>query len=146
MSSLEISRLRRVQLVLTAALLVVGTAVALLLAHAYDASHGRGTEQTAIGVESVHVISMPDTTSTHDVDPVDTRAVSESSPFADSLALCVSLGMGCVTALLLALLRLRRPPTSRHTTVANQPQKPARTPERRWVPEPALSALCVIRV
>ena len=129
---------QRLHRVLIATLVIIGTAVAMLLAHSYEASH------TADGTfSSVEVVHQADAAAELLLaSPTDHDAV----PFSDSLALCLSIGFGCVTALLMVLLRLRRPPI---VTTATPPPSSVRrhtVPTLMWAPRPTLTTLCISRV
>lgn len=130
----------RVRTALIAVLLIIGTAIGLLLAHSAETSHtsGAGTVTVTADVHAGMAASDDGTAS-----------VSEGQvlPFGESLALCVSIGLGCVTALLLVFLSTRRPPSIE----TNAPPRRAapRTMMVRVLRAPtplSLDALCISRV
>lgn len=131
---------QRLHRVLIATLVIIGTAVALLLAHSYEASH------PAEGPLSISVEAVQQADATAEVLFLASPTDRDAAPFSDSLALCLSIGLGCVAALLMVLLRLRRLPT---VATATPPPSPARrrpVPALTWAPRPALTALCISRV
>ncbi|ANJ27331.1 hypothetical protein [Agromyces aureus] len=131
---------QRLHLALIAVLLIIGTALAMLLAHSYESSHAAtGTLNTA----SIEVALQAD--SADDL-PTATPTERDAVPIGDSLALCISIGLGCVTALLMVLLRLRRPPSiaAAAALIATPLSRVLSTPA--WTPAPTLTALCISRV
>ncbi|MGI9824417.1 hypothetical protein [Agromyces sp. Marseille-Q5079] len=140
MSRIETSpRRQRLPRVLLAALLIIGTAVALLLAHAYETSHSANAPLST-GVEIVH-----DGESAGEVS-ISASNNRDALPMTDPLALCLSIGLGCVTALLVVLLRLRRQPSA---MVVASPSFLLWSPpllEASWAPRITLTTLCISRV
>lgn len=102
-AAVQSSRLRRVLLVV---LLVTGTVLGLLLAHADDThhaveaiastAHGHGAEASAAWWDGEDAAST---------------GSPESAPLEDALALCLTVA-SCFAALLLAVLGLRRRPAA----------------------------------
>lgn len=84
---------RRLFMVLTALVLMLGASSALVLAHAgTDAHH-------SVAVVSSELIA----------DPV-VSAGNDPVPFSETAALCLALGAACALAVLLVLLVMRRDP------------------------------------
>ena len=130
---------QRLHRALIAMLLILGTAVALLLAHSNEANHP-SDEPSPISVEVVH-----QTDSKAEL-LLASPADHDTVPFGDSLALCLSIGLGCVTALLLVLLRLRRPPAAKVIASSSSATPHQLVRVFDWVPRPSLATLCIIRI
>ena len=141
MSRIETSLPRqRLHRALIATLLIIGTGVAMLLAHSYETSH-TADETLSVSVEVVHQADAAGEL------PLSAPTDRDAVRFSDSLALCLSIGLGCVTALLMVILRLRRPPTA--TAASPSPVTPRRRPvlpTLAWAPAPILTTLCISRV
>ena len=97
------SRLRRVLLVV---LLVIGTVLGLLLAHADDTHR---VVETSASVAHLH--NGEASAAWWDGDAAPTAGSPESAPLEDALALCLTVA-SCFVVLLLAVLGVRRLPVT----------------------------------
>lgn len=125
------ARLRRV---LVAALLILGTCVGLLLAHSSDWQHS-GSATASVTSADHGVVDEPAVSA----NPADLLAGY------DSLALCLSIGIGCVIALLIAGLTFRRSPVLARGP-SPQRTSPVRGSTRFTALSISLDTLCVSRV
>ena len=132
----------RIRDVLVAVLLIIGTAVGLLLAHSAESGHSAPSAAATTVVETNAEAVMHSNVAGA---PTEADPAGPAVPFGDSFALCLSIGIGCVMALLLVFLATRRPPIlGPHAP----PQTSVRTFTARLVRVPpiTLNALCISRV
>jgi hypothetical protein len=125
----------RVRDVLIAVLLIIGTCIGLLLAHNAETGHS-SSNAGSTSIVDVHADGL--------VAGAEDQAGS-TVPFGDSFALCLSIGLGCVTALLLLFLAVRQPPTLEAHAPPMTLEPAPRTGFAR-VPTVTLNALCISRV
>lgn len=125
------ARQPRLLLVLVGALVILGTSIGLLLSHNAESSHAVDT--VGASVVDVHV-------------GVPTVTDAPAALFADSLALCLSIGVGCVIAFLLVFLSTRRSPSVRSHAPPRRTTRPPWLRVLRAPASPNLDALCISRV
>lgn len=119
---------------LVVALLVIGSMLALLFAHSAEAGHGPTHSEAAVSAAAAD----------HGQADAAAAPAAPAVPIGETLALCLSIGLGCVIAVFVLLLAARAVPVP-GGLAARPPGRQRATIVVPFASAPALDALCVSR-